>query len=320
MNKETINNILAKHFSGEPLLPEETEFIGKWKQANEKEYGALQQLLSSTEQQSDLPVEMLSIDVNAAWMKVDKKRTSTKSIPLNLNKFRWIAVAASICLLIGSGIWFSKSYNPIVTFSSGDTSSQSITLADGSRVTLNKNSSLEYQKRMKTQRNVKLTGEAFFEVARNEAVPFIIETNNARVKVLGTSFNVKTNERGTTVHVKTGKVELSKDNKKIILTAGEQGLLSSGKIEKQAINNENYLAWKTKKLVFDKKSIIEVAAALQEYYNTPIIIYGNAQNCKVSTAFTSETLIQALDELKLLLHFDYKKDDKGIVIYNIECN
>lgn len=320
MNKETINNILAKHFSGEPLLPEETEFIGKWKQANEKEYGALQQLLSSTEQQSDLPVEMLSIDVNAAWMKVDKKRTSTKSIPLNLNKFRWIAVAASICLLIGSGIWFSKSYNPIVTFSSGDTSSQSITLADGSRVTLNKNSSLEYQKRMKTQRNVKLTGEAFFEVARNEAVPFIIETNNARVKVLGTSFNVKTNERGTTVHVKTGKVELSKDSKKIILTAGEQGLLSSGKIEKQAINNENYLAWKTKKLVFDKKSIIEVAAALQEYYNTPIIIYGNAQNCKVSTAFTSETLIQALDELKLLLHFDYKKDDKGIVIYNIECN
>lgn len=320
MNKETIDNILAKHFSGEPLLPEETEFIGKWKQANEKEYGALQQLLSSTEQQSDLPVEMLSIDVNAAWMKVDKKRTSTKSIPLNLNKFRWIAVAASICLLIGSGIWFSKSYNPIVTFSSGDTSSQSITLADGSIVTLNKNSSLEFQKRMKTQRNVKLTGEAFFEVARNEAVPFIIETNNARVKVLGTSFNVKTNERGTTVHVKTGKVELSKDNKKIILTAGEQGLLSSGKIEKQAINNENYLAWKTKKLVFDKKSIIEVAAALQEYYNTPIIIYGNAQNCKVSTAFTSETLIQALDELKLLLHFDYKKDDKGIVIYNIECN
>lgn len=320
MDKETIDNILAKHFSGEPLLPEETEFIGKWKQANEKEYGALQQLLSSTEQHSDLPVEMLSIDVNAAWMKVNKKRTSTKSIPLNLNKFRWIAVAASICLLIGSGIWFSKSYNPIVTFSSGDTSSQSITLADGSIVTLNKNSSLEYQKRMKTQRNVKLTGEAFFEVARNEAVPFIIETNNARVKVLGTSFNVKTNERGTTVHVKTGKVELSKDNKKIILTAGEQGLLSSEKIEKQAINNENYLAWKTKKLVFDKKSIIEVAAALQEYYNTPIIIQGNAQNCKVSTAFTSETLIQALDELKLLLHFDYKKDDKGIVIYNIECN
>lgn len=96
--------------------------------------------------------------------------------------------------------------------------------------------------------------------------------------------------------------------------------MSSGKIEKQVINNENYLAWKTKKLVFDKKSIIEVAAALQEYYNTPIIIYGNAQNCKVSTAFTSETLIQALDELKLLLHFDYKKDGKGIVIYNIECN
>lgn len=320
MNKETIDNILAKHFSGEPLLPEETEFIAKWKQANEKEYGALQQLLSSTEQHSDLPVEMLSIDVNAAWMKVNKKRTSTKSIPLNLNKFRWIAVAASICLLIGSGIWFSKSYNPIVTFSSGDTSSQSITLADGSKVTLNKNSSLEFQKRMKTQRNVKLTGEAFFEVARNEAVPFIIETNNARVKVLGTSFNVKTNERGTTVHVKTGKVELSNDNKKIILTAGEQGLLSSGKIEKQVINNENYLAWKTKKLVFDKKSIIEVAAALQEYYNTPIIIQGNAQNCKVSTAFTSETLIQALDELKLLLHFDYKKDGKGIVIYNIECN
>ncbi len=320
MNKETIDNILAKHFSGEPLLPEETEFIAKWKQANEKEYGALQQLLSSTEQHSDLPVEMLSIDVNAAWMKVNKKRTSTKSIPLNLNKFRWIAVAASICLLIGSGIWFSKSYNPIETFRSGDTSSQSITLADGSRVTLNKNSSLEFQKRMKTQRNVKLTGEAFFEVARNEAVPFIIETNNARVKVLGTSFNVKTNERGTTVHVKTGKVELSNDNKKIILTAGEQGLLSSGKIEKQVINNENYLAWKTKKLVFDKKSIIEVAAALQEYYNTPIIIQGNAQNCKVSTAFTSETLIQALDELKLLLHFDYKKDGKGIVIYNIECN
>ncbi|MDO5664533.1 MAG: FecR domain-containing protein [Bacteroidia bacterium] len=320
MDDQLINNVIAKSFSGEDLTVDENNFLRQWKINNEEEYHRLQSFWNSNNAVLDSSKTDFSVDVEEAWKSVSSKLVQNKTVPLQRNRFKWIAVAASICLLIGTSVWFSLSYDPSVMINSGDEVSKKVTLADGSVVTLNKNSSIEYRRKMKAGRNVKLTGEAFFEVTHDEKHPFVVKTDNAQVKVLGTSFNVKTNSLSTTVNVKTGKVELNREEKSIILLAGEMGYTSKEEALKKHVNNENYLAWKNKKMVFNEATLAEVVRDLANYYNTFITIKGNADNCRVTTVFTSETLIEALDELKVLLHFDYKKTENEVTIYNIECS
>ena len=99
-------------------------------------------------------------------------------------------------------------------------------LPDGSKIFLNRNSEFSYRSNFgKHRRDVKLTGEAFFEIAPDASKPFIIDAGKAKVKVVGTSFNVITNnsESAVEVFVKTGKVMLS-DNSGSQITCSRSGL------------------------------------------------------------------------------------------------
>ena len=96
-------------------------------------------------------------------------------------------------------------------------------LPDGSTVFLASNTSLEYHSDFKNTRDIKLDGEAFFDVARDEGHPFKIETQYGNVKVLGTSFNVNTKHNATKVSVNSGLVALENENERIELSANEFG-------------------------------------------------------------------------------------------------
>ncbi|MBK7131283.1 MAG: FecR domain-containing protein [Bacteroidales bacterium] len=107
-----------------------------------------------------------------------------------------------------------------------------ISLPDGSKISLNRNSQLTYRENFgKKNRNVKLTGEAFFEIAPDASKPFIIDAGKADVRVVGTSFNVITNntESEVEVYVKTGKVILSdkSGSQSIALEPGFVGKMDS---------------------------------------------------------------------------------------------
>lgn len=319
MNKDLNDNNLAKFFSKEELTPLEKEELISWQQENPGAYKALEQLY--TKSSSVIEDQDFFVDTEAAWQKVNAKRKKPKPIYIARPFYKWMAVAAAVAVLIGLAIFFYKPANSLYTLTSGANTIKTIHLADGSVITLNHNSSLEYHAEMAKKRNVKLNGEAFFEVAKDAAHPFVIETKNGTVKVLGTTFNVSVAGSTTKVNVRTGKVEISNGNNKIVLVAGEEGLVSAQKAEKSKKPDENFLAWKEKKLIFNETDFADVITALQEYYKTTITVNRNAVvNCKVTTTFTSETLTEALDELKLLLHFKYDKTPDGVSIYNIECN
>ena len=319
MNKDLNDNNLAKFFSKEELTPLEKEELISWQQENPGAYKALEQLY--TKSSSVIEDQDFFVDTEAAWQKVNAKRKKPKSIYIARPFYKWMAVAAAVAVLIGLAIFFYKPANSLYTLTSGANTIKTIHLADGSVITLNHNSSLEYHAEMAKKRNVKLSGEAFFEVAKDAAHPFVIETKNGTVKVLGTAFNVSVAGSNTKVNVRTGKVEISNGNNKIVLVAGEEGFVSAQKAEKSKKPDENFLAWKEKKLIFNETDFADVITALQEYYKTTITVNRNAVvNCKVTTTFTSETLTEALDELKLLLHFKYDKTPDGVSIYNIECN
>ena len=163
-----------------------------------------------------------------------------------------------------------------------------ITLSDGSTVKMNASTRIEYPERFTANvRKVKLSGEAFFEVTRDTAHPFIIETENASVEVLGTSFNVSAYPQAglVEVNVKTGKVKLTQniegksDHKSAILPAGERGWLTvvNGEMGHAEVLAPNYSAWITKEISFQRTPLAEAFSVLENTYHVKI----NMENSEI---------------------------------------
>ncbi|MEH6682302.1 MAG: FecR domain-containing protein [Sediminicola sp.] len=146
------------------------------------------------------------------------------------NRKKWLAIAASIAVLIGSGsILF---YNGGMDFGSltvsNDTGSYRIVLLeDGSKVTLNKRSELTYRNDHNGTRYLELEGEAFFEIARDEDRPFVVKTGSLRTTVLGTSFNIRETGAMVQVTVATGLVEVSDQEDSVLLKPDQSASYSN---------------------------------------------------------------------------------------------
>ena len=130
-------------------------------------------------------------------------------------------------------------------------------------------------------REVTLIGEAFFDIKRNIHKPFIVNTNSIKIRVLGTSFNVKSYSKDKKVETTlvTGKVEVLKDKETPLILAPSQKAVfykKENKLEIEEVQSHDVVAWKEGKLVFDKTPLQEVVIDLERKYNTKIII--NSKN------------------------------------------
>lgn len=311
----TIENILAKHFVSESLTQEEQKILEVWIKDNPKEYEDIKKFMSWEHEASDSHWE---INVEKAYQKIKNRISGTKQVT-KIPLFRWVGIAA--CVIAVISIAFNYLYNPIYEISSGD-HIKTIAMIDGSAITLNKNSSIKYKKQFVKNRTVTLKGQAFFEVSRDTVHPFVITTDNAIVKVLGTSFDVNAPENFTMVNVKTGKVELQTQTQKVELLPGEQGVYVSGNssISKNKSRSQNYMSWKNSKLVFDKTDFRIVLRDMSNYYDANIVLQQPVDGkCLITTTFTTESLDDAMKELQMLLHFDYTIHGKDVVISNLKC-
>jgi transmembrane sensor len=141
---------------------------------------------------------------------------------------------------------------------------------------MNRSSRLTYDPMPgKKIRNVSLRGEAFFEIAPDTSKPFIIDAGKARVKVLGTSFNVitKNSKDEVEVFVKTGKVMLSdpSGNRTMVLDPGYIGTFDSHNSTKSINEDKNYLSWNTDLLVYDGQKLGVVFSDLKRVHNINVI-------------------------------------------------
>lgn len=181
-------------------------------------------------------------------------------------------------------------------------------LADGSKVYLNGNSEISFSKKFgKTDRKISLKGEAFFEVHRNEKIPFSITTYNTTTQVLGTSFNVYSDlSEKVKVSVVSGVVAFysGKKGNGVKLTAGEQATYRPGiaVIEKEQNTDPNFLAWKTGILYFNATPITEAFSLLQKQYSHIFVFEAEQTSLPLlTTTIDNQPLEAVLDELNLLL-------------------
>lgn len=264
-------------------------------------------------------------DSNEAWQNLHKRLEKdhliiNKTKP-RIKRMQWISLAASflIVLVVGSIVYLQKQTQIEITENNTGKATE-LTLSDGSKVWLNKGAGLSYPKDFKSNvREVSLTGEAFFEITPDVSKPFIISVNQAQVKVLGTSFNIKSdNQNNIEVLVKTGKVEFCDclaTGKNIILTPGEAGMLSQGKLKKSSILNDNYLSWINRKLIFKASSMHKVLNDINLAYHTQVNIQDSAiYSMQITATFDNLTIEELLNSVSLTLPITVKQQGKSYIL------
>ncbi|MEN8121939.1 MAG: FecR family protein [Bacteroidota bacterium] len=242
-NKKVIPNydLFAKYFATETNT-HETKELENWVNESSENKKSFDRMYFLWMQSAKKDIEQKA-NSNLAWGKLQNRihspKNSLKIIPKKQNIYlRTAKNLLKVAAVLFSGFligYFVENYTSQPQYLTQETSvnTSNLVLADQTSVKLNKNSKLTYpDKFKKDKRLVKLNGEAFFKVKHDKEKPFIVETKIARIKVLGTSFNVKTLNtiNRVSVTVQSGKVELSglkNQDQKLILIKGETGIIDN---------------------------------------------------------------------------------------------
>ncbi|MEN8229496.1 MAG: FecR domain-containing protein [Bacteroidota bacterium] len=151
-----------------------------------------------------------------------------------------------------------------------------LTLSDGTNIWLNSESEIKYPVRFSgRERVVYLKGEAFFEVAKNQDVPFIVNTSGIAVNVLGTSFNVRAylDENQIMTTLVTGKVmiRIPETQKEFSLIPNEQAVTTSQETIVRNVDVNQYIAWKKGRILFEENTVEEIFNDLSRWYNIEVV-------------------------------------------------
>lgn len=202
-----------------------------------------------------------------------------------------------------------------------------VVLADGTTVHLNAGSKLTYPVRFAgKRRTVVLQGEAYFEVAKDENRPFVVQTHLGEVTVLGTEFNVNAYADANVCYTTLvrGKVSFSASDsgESVTLLPGEQAVASAGSVEKRAVDLDEYVGWVDGIYTFNNRTLGEIMQTferwydIQVYYETPdlrnMTYSGNLKRYGTINSF--------LDALELTGDLDYKITGRDILIYDKQKN
>lgn len=275
--------------------------------------------------QTNHAVDSFVPDSASAWEKVKRQTVEMPDAkPAKGGKvvqmpFRYMQIAASVVVLLvagyGFGRWLSHESEWTTVVSLAE--KKQVLLPDSSVVWLNANSSLSYSDFESDKREVKLDGEAFFEVKRRKEQPFQIAGNESLTEVLGTSFNLKS-RRGQhdRVEVVTGLVAFSSPKSpeaKLKLKPGQKGeIQEEGKVEETAIADPNFRAWQTDRLSFENTGMKEVSESLENYFGIRVDIQDSALvNCRFTGSFDKPKLKEVMQVLSLSVNLQVEqKDDR----------
>ncbi len=318
---DKMDELLVKWLADEATPPEQ-ELVQEWinsSEANRHYFQHFQQIWNESQQ---LAVTA-TVDENKAWQKFQRKIKKGEAKKNPVSRFGWWQIAASILIVVGAA-WFTSSLlnkgtrEPEMLTIAAINEVKKDTLPDGSVATLNKRSVLSYPSFFKGKtRKVKLEGEAFFNVKANKEKPFIIDVNDAEVKVVGTSFNVRSYNGATEVIVETGIVQVTKNGQMIELKAGERTSLSRADTvaAKQVSDDKLYNYYVSKTFVCDNTPLWKLVEKLNEAYDINIRIEREElRKLPLTVTFDEESLDTILNIISQTLMIKVSRNDNEIII------
>ena len=305
MNEE----ILFRYFDRQ-LAEEEERSVLAWREKsseNQEDYDRVHLLYMDIKALGNLGKQDSRYDSKSAFDRLDIGQNSKSSS----SNYLW-RIAASVLVAMGLG-WLIYVQN----FAKQElilTSNEIIVtkeLADGSSVSLNKNSQLTYpEKFVEGQREVSLKGEAYFEVTPDPEKPFIVTTQEVQIQVLGTSFNVEAYEEkdSVVVSVDEGIVAVLFEKSNVQVNAGEMAVFVRSTMhltESTEITVGANSFWKTKRLSFEGSTLNEVIASVEEVYEVKIYLDTvKLGTCRISVDFEDESVENILEVISATLDLD----------------
>jgi len=196
----------------------------------------------------------------------------------------------------------------------------SIVLPDGTKVSLNSGTDLEYDVKAGARRYVNLLrGEAFFEVAKDKSHPFRVSTGDMNIQVLGTTFNVKAGDSQIEASLFTGKIQIDGEKiaQAVTLNPGEKAVYTKKdhKIVVGSNATEYEMRWKDGYLVFESTPLKDVLARIGEWYGVKIRYTGHKYSHDLlSGTFHNEPLQSVLKTLSMQYGFKYQMIENEIIV------
>jgi ferric-dicitrate binding protein FerR (iron transport regulator) len=262
---------------------------------------------------------------NEEIIKNGKKRFS-----INLSSLRTelIKIAAVVAITLGGSYFYyqsslEKELMAMQTITVPAGQRINITLGDGTNVWLNARTSLSYPVKFgKNNRQVVLDGEAYFDVTKDKSKPFIVQTDNYNVEVLGTQFDVnaysETGEFETTLMSGSVKVASASDStQKITLKPNSKVFLQDGKLHVTAVDDYNPYRWKEGLICFKNETFTSIMKDFEKYYGLTIQVKNKNVFKYVYTGKFRQTdgIDYALRVLQKDIKFTYQRDDENQIIY-----
>jgi len=325
--------IIAKYLAGE-MSNEEVSQFEKQIEVLPKNKNIIEEMKKQWEQIGSFKSNK-QIDSNQGWQTLFNRLSTDQLIPENSSaKHRiaptWVKWAASIIIVMTiASLSFYTLFRDNLNLISLQTGSESNTLIqtlnDGSVVYLANNTTFSYPEQFSSEeRKVNLNGEAFFDITSNPQKPFRIETEQVIVEVLGTAFNVKS-ENGNLFElaVERGKVRVtlkSDPSQTQLVFPGEKITANNHRLVKIMNENSAYFAWKTKRMRFKDESLSNIVNVINKNYKANIKLVGSGINDrKLTVTFYNNSLSTITELICLSLNLSSEiQTDSTIIIKPIE--
>jgi ferric-dicitrate binding protein FerR (iron transport regulator) len=249
----------------------------------------------------------------------------------NIWKYAALIVVTFSIAWLANNLVHNRNSGNVITYQNIEVpygSRSKVELPDGSKVTLNAGSRLRYENGFgNSTRIVFLEGEAFFDVKKDSDHPFYVNTLGVRIKVTGTTFDVKAypEEDNIEATLITGRVQMFMSNDQqeerpaAILYPGQKALYEKGKGREIRVSEvpkpELAIAWADDQFVFDNVSFEELSVRIARWYNVEIILnYPALKTARFSGRFDKETIEQAMKALTLVTPFHFSIEKNRITI------
>ena len=210
-----------------------------------------------------------------------------------------------------------RTYN---TLSTGKGGEYQVTLPDGTKVWLNSASSLIYPTEFTgSERQVKLTGEAYFEVAKNKEKPFYVDINKVQVRVLGTHFNITAynDDDQMTATLLEGAVRIIKNSRQSLLKPGEQAVINNtnDRIAVSDANVNKAMAWKNGYFIFNEETLESIMKKVSRWYDVQVEYQGYFSDQKFGGTFNMDkSITELLHNLEKIGNVHFKVEESKIIV------
>ena len=333
MNIENENDhliMIGRYLSGE-ATPEQAMALQEWLNVpeNKVEYDRIVSIWNQ------LPGSVGLSDVNMMqeWRELEKAVEANRKKKKSKSIYSYMAAASIILIFITIGFfWFKggkkteKNFQenlPLTTVAAKNDILNQM-LPDSSFIIVNRNSTISYRSNFRSRRQLKLTGEAFFDIAHNETKPFIISIGDLKIQVVGTSFNVKEHhdKKVVEVQVQTGIVKLYTSVKELLVSKGQTGIyqIEDGALVLKNEININSISYATKTFYFNDISFDDAVVYLENAFSIDVqydkMLF---KDCRITAEFANKPVNYILDVISATLNATYTREGNTFNITGKGC-